>query len=71
MKPSSSNRSIPSPARRRGGKRRTRGTTGPDYTPVMVVQDRAGHLADFQLDKMGAQVVSGFDPPHHPRCRAL
>lgn len=21
-------------------------------TPVMVVQDRAGHLADFQLDKM-------------------
>ena len=25
--------------------------------PVMVVQDRAGHLADFQLDKMDAQTV--------------
>ncbi|MNR01002.1 ISXO2-like transposase domain protein [compost metagenome] len=23
----------------------------------MVVQDRAGHLADFQLDKMGARTV--------------
>ncbi len=49
-------RGLPRPARHRGGKGRTRGT-GPDYIPVMVVQDRAGHLADFQLDKMDAHTV--------------
>ncbi len=35
-------RGLSRPARHRGGKGRTRGT-GPDYIPVMVVQDRAGH----------------------------
>lgn len=49
-------RGLPCPARHRGGKGRTRGT-GPDDIPVMVVQDRAGHLADFQLEKMDAQTV--------------
>ncbi|ATM01010.1 IS1595 family transposase [Aeromonas sp. CA23] len=44
-------RGLPRPARHRGGKGRTRGT-GPDYIPVMVVQDRAGHLADFQLEPL-------------------
>ena len=39
------------PARQRGGKGRTRGT-GPDYIPVVVVQDREGHLADFQLEQL-------------------
>jgi hypothetical protein len=49
-------RGLPRPARRRGGKGRTRGT-GPDYIPVMVVQDRAGHLADFQLERLDAKTV--------------
>ncbi|MGY3892268.1 IS1595 family transposase, partial [Aeromonas mytilicola] len=47
---------LPRPARHRGGKGRTRGT-GSDYIPVMVVQDRAGHHADFQLEKMNAETV--------------
>ena len=47
---------LPRPARHRGGKGRTRGT-GPDYIPVMVVQDRAGHLADFQLEKLDIRAV--------------
>lgn len=62
MKPSSSNRSRDSPARHRGGKGRTRGT-GPDYIRVMVVQDRASHLADFQLDKMDVQTVKAVLAP--------
>jgi hypothetical protein len=62
MKPSSSNRSRDSQARHRGGKGRPRGT-GPDYIPVMVVQDRAGHLADFQLDKLDAQTVKAVLAP--------
>ncbi|MFM5136868.1 IS1595 family transposase, partial [Aeromonas rivipollensis] len=49
-------RGLPRPARHRGGKGRTRGT-GSDYIPVMVVQDRAGHHADFQLEKMNAETV--------------
>ncbi|MGE6136615.1 IS1595-like element ISAs23 family transposase, partial [Aeromonas salmonicida] len=49
-------RGLPRPPRHRGGKGRTRGT-GPDYIPVMVVQDRAGHHADFQLEKMNAETV--------------
>ncbi|MGY4024341.1 IS1595 family transposase, partial [Aeromonas sobria] len=49
-------RGLPRLARRRGGKGRTRGT-GPDYIPVIVVQDRAGHHADFQLEHMNAETV--------------
>ena len=49
-------RGLPRPARHRGGKGRTRGT-GPDYIPVMVVQDRAGYHADFQLEQMNAEMV--------------
>lgn len=45
------------PARRRGGIGATRGT-GPDQIPVLVVRDRAGHTADFQLDKLDAAHVS-------------
>ncbi|WP_410488962.1 IS1595 family transposase [Aeromonas hydrophila] len=49
-------RGLPHPARHRGGKGCTRGT-GPDYIPIMVVQDRAGHLADFQLERLNAKTV--------------
>ncbi|HHQ4552827.1 TPA: IS1595 family transposase, partial [Aeromonas veronii] len=49
-------RGLPRPPRHRGGKGRSRGT-GPDYIPVMVVQDRAGHHADFQLEKINAETV--------------
>ncbi len=49
-------RGLPHPPRHRGGKGRTRGT-GRDYIPVMVVQDRAGHHADFQLEKINAEAV--------------
>lgn len=49
-------RGRPRPPRHRGSKGQTR-ETGPDYIPVMVVQDRAGHHADFQLEKINAEVV--------------
>ncbi|TNH93892.1 IS1595 family transposase, partial [Aeromonas jandaei] len=49
-------RGLPRPPRHRGGKGRTRGT-GPDYIPVLMVQDRAGHHTDFQLEKMNAETV--------------
>ncbi|EON90423.1 hypothetical protein PLESHI_00380 [Plesiomonas shigelloides 302-73] len=49
-------RKLRHPARRRGGNGRTRGT-GPDYIPVMVVQDRSDHHADFPLEKMDAKSV--------------
>ena len=44
------------PARRRGGVGATRGT-GQDQIPVLVVRDRAGHTADFQLAKLDAAHV--------------
>ncbi|CAJ1850242.1 IS1595 family transposase ISAs23 [Aeromonas hydrophila] len=47
---------LPRPPPHRGGKGRNRGT-GRDYIPVMVVQDRAGHHADFQLEEMNAETV--------------
>ncbi len=37
--------------------------TGPDYIPVMVVQDRAGHLADFQLERLNARAVKAVLEP--------
>lgn len=46
-------RQLPRPARQRGGVGATRGT-GPDQVAVMVVRDRAGHMADFQLAKLDA-----------------
>jgi hypothetical protein len=55
-------RGLPRPARHRGGKGRTRGT-GRDYIPVMVVQDRAGHQADFQLERLDAQTVKAVLQP--------
>ncbi|EPC3543647.1 IS1595 family transposase, partial [Aeromonas hydrophila] len=55
-------RGLSRPARHRGGKGRTRGT-GPDYIPVMVVQDRAGHLADFQLEQLNARAVKAVLEP--------
>ena len=55
-------RGLPRPPRHRGGKGRTRGT-GPDYIPVMVVQDRAGHHADFQLEKINAETVIAVSQP--------
>ena len=55
-------RGLPRPARRCGGKGRTRGTE-PDFIPVMVVQDRAGHLADFQLERLDARTVKAVLQP--------
>lgn len=49
-------RRLPRPSRKRGGVGTTRGT-GPDQIPVMVVRDRAGHTADFQLKKLDARHV--------------
>ena len=49
-------RGLSRPAWHRGGKGRNRGT-GPDHIPVMVVQDRVGHHADFQLEKINALAV--------------
>ena len=49
-------RRLPRPARKRGGVGLTRGT-GKDQIPVMVVRDRDGHTADFQLDKLDATHV--------------
>ena len=50
------------PVRLRGGKGRTRGT-GPDYIPVVVVQDREDHLADFQLAQLDAKHVKAVLAP--------
>ena len=48
---------APAPlARWRGGVSKARGT-GPDQTPILVVRDRAGQTADFQLKKLGATHV--------------
>jgi transposase-like protein len=55
-------RILPRPARRRGGKGRTRGT-GPDYIPVVVVQDREGHTADYQLSTLDAKHVEAVLAP--------
>jgi len=49
-------RRLPRPSRKRGGVGATRGT-GPDQIPAMVVRDRAGHTADFQLKKLDARHV--------------
>ena len=45
-------RTFPRPSWRQGVH-----ATGLDYIPVVVVQDRTGHLADFQLDKQDARSV--------------
>lgn len=63
-------RGLPRPARHRGGKGRTRGT-GLDYIPVMVVQDRAGHLADFQLEQLNARAVKAVLAAYRPGCRPV
>lgn len=55
-------RHLPRPARRRGGIGVTRGT-GPDQIPVMVVRDREGHTADFQLAKLDADHVTAALQP--------
>jgi hypothetical protein len=49
-------RGLTCSARHRRGKGRTLGT-GSDDIPVMVVQDRAGHLAVFQLERLNAKAV--------------
>lgn len=50
-------RKLPRLPRKRGGVGKTRGT-GPDQIAVMVVRDRDGHTADFQLEKLDAAHVS-------------
>lgn len=47
---------LPRPDRHRGGNGRTR-VTALDYIPVETVQDRAGHLADFQLERLNAKTI--------------
>lgn len=49
-------RNLPRAPRQRGGVSVTRGT-GPDQIPVLVVRDRSGQTADFQLDKLDAAHV--------------
>jgi transposase-like protein len=44
-------RKMPRPSRKRGGVSKTRGA-GLDQMPVLVVRDRSGHTADFQLEKL-------------------
>ena len=46
-------RHLPRAPRQRGGVSVTRGT-GPDQIPVLVVRDRSGQTADFQLEKLDA-----------------
>ncbi len=53
---------MPRPARQRIGKGHTRGTR-PDYIPVMVVQDKAGNLADFHLEQLNARAVKAVLEP--------
>lgn len=55
-------RKLPRPARKRGGVGRTRGT-GSDQIPVLVVRDRSGQTADFQLDKLDAAHVTAVLRP--------
>lgn len=55
-------RKMPRPSRKRGGVGKTRGT-GPDQIPVLVVRDRGGHTADFQLVKLDAVHVSAALEP--------
>jgi hypothetical protein len=55
-------RKLPRLARKRAGVGRTRGT-GKDQIPVMVVRDREGHTADFQLKKLDfAHVQQALTP---------
>lgn len=55
-------RVLPRPPRKCGGVGKTRGT-GPDQIPVMVVRDREGRTADFQLEKLDAVHVSAALQP--------
>lgn len=55
-------RKMPRAPRKRGGVSKTRGT-GPDQIPVLVVRDRAGHTADFQLEKLDGPHVSAVLRP--------
>lgn len=49
-------RGLPRPPRKRGGKARLRGISA-EQIPVLVVQDRSGQHADFQLDKLDIRHV--------------
>jgi hypothetical protein len=55
-------RHLDRPARQRGQQIHTRGT-GPEQVPVLVVRDRSGATADFQLDQDNAPAVTAcLDP---------
>lgn len=49
-------RKLPRPPRKRGGRASKRGLSV-EQIPVLVVQDRSGQHADFQLDKLDAQHI--------------
>ncbi|TBV07398.1 IS1595 family transposase [Stutzerimonas kirkiae] len=55
-------RDMPRPPRKRGGVSKAR-DTGPDQIPVLVVRDREGRTADFQLEKLdGPHVSAALNP---------
>lgn len=50
-------RELPRPARKRGGKAKSKGMSD-DLVPVLVVRDRSPRHADFQLEKLDGEHVS-------------
>ena len=55
-------RQLPRPARKRGGKAKSQGMSD-ELVPVLVVRDRSGQHADFQLERLnGAHVGRAMKP---------
>lgn len=61
-------KSLPRPARKRGGVGRTRGV-GKDQIAVLVVRDRTGQTANFILEELNARHINqALDPLLAPDC---
>lgn len=59
-------RDLPRPARKRGGKAKSKGMSD-DLVPVLVVRDRSPQHADFQLEKLdGAHLSEVLKPLINP-----
>lgn len=59
-------RDLPRPARKRGGKAKSKGMSD-DLVPVVVVRDRSAQHADFQLEKLdGAHLSQVLKPLINP-----
>lgn len=55
-------RQMPCPARKRGGKAKSKGMSD-ELVPVLVVRDRSGQHADFQLERLdGVHVGRALKP---------